>query len=79
MREVSSEKRRGGGSNLPADEDSGSDIEGCLGGGEHDDVGFHSDSDSTVMMSGNSPFVSKSARYNFLQRSGKQERSHSRH
>ena len=33
--------------------------------------GYHSDSDSTVMMSGNSPFVSKSVRYNFLSRSGK--------
>ena len=32
--------------------------------------GYHSDSDSTVMMSGNSPFVSKTARYNFLTRSG---------
>ena len=32
--------------------------------------GYHSDSDSTVMMSGNSPFVSKTARYNFLSRSG---------
>lgn len=32
--------------------------------------GYHSDSDSAVMMSGNSPFVSKSARYNFLSRSG---------
>merc|ERR1719320_2422832 len=31
--------------------------------------GYHSDSDSTVMMSGNSPFVSKSVRYNFLSRS----------
>ncbi|KAI9564615.1 hypothetical protein GHT06_008356 [Daphnia sinensis] len=31
--------------------------------------GYHSDSDSAVMMSGNSPFVSKSARYNFLSRS----------
>lgn len=31
--------------------------------------GYHSDSDSTVMMSGNSPFVSKTARYNFLSRS----------
>ena len=40
---------------------------------EDDDDGeedARSDSDSTVMMSGNSPFVSKSARYNFLQRSG---------
>jgi hypothetical protein len=33
--------------------------------------GYHSDSDSAVMMSGNSPFVSNSARYNFLSRSGK--------
>ena len=32
--------------------------------------GYHSDSDSTVMMSGNSPFVSKIARHNFLTRSG---------
>merc|ERR1712025_777597 len=31
--------------------------------------GYHSDSDSTVMMSGNSPFISKTARYNFLSRS----------
>ena len=37
--------------------------------------GYHSDSDSTVMMSGNSPFVSKTARYNFLSRSGEQEPS----
>ena len=78
MREVSSEKRRGGSRSLAADEDSGSDEE-CSGGGEGDDPssgGFHSDSDSTVMMSGNSPFVSKSARYNFLQRSGRQETSY---
>ena len=33
--------------------------------------GYHSDSDSAVMASGNSPFFSKSARYNFLSRSGK--------
>lgn len=34
-------------------------------------IDYHSDnSDSTIMMSGNSPFVSKSAKYNFLQRSG---------
>ncbi|XP_040568514.1 uncharacterized protein [Lepeophtheirus salmonis] len=33
--------------------------------------GYHSDSDSAIMMSGNSPFVSKSARYNFLSRSGR--------
>jgi hypothetical protein len=35
--------------------------------------GYHSDSDSAVMMSGNSPFVSNSARYNFLSRSGKKK------
>jgi len=39
------------------------------GGGSSDNSGYHSDSDSTVMMSGNSPFISKSARYNFLSRS----------
>ena len=44
----------------PMDESGGSDYSG-----------YHSDSDSTVMMSGNSPFISKSARYNFLSRSGK--------
>ena len=38
---------------------------------ENSDIsGYHSDSDSTVMMSGNSPFISKTARYNFLSRSG---------
>ncbi|KAJ1525255.1 hypothetical protein ONE63_010079 [Megalurothrips usitatus] len=31
--------------------------------------GYHSDSDSAIMMSGNSPYVSKRARYNFLTRS----------
>lgn len=36
--------------------------------------GYHSDSDSTVMMSGNSPFISKSARYNFLSRSGESQK-----
>ena len=38
--------------------------------GSSDVSGYHSDSDSTVMASGNSPFVPKSARYNFLSRSG---------
>ena len=39
---------------------------------ESSDVsGYHSDSDSAIMMSGNSPFVSKNARFNFLTRSGK--------
>jgi hypothetical protein len=32
--------------------------------------GYHSDSDSAIMMSGNSPYVSKRARHNFLSRSG---------
>ena len=40
------------------------------GGGSSDNSGYHSDSDSTVMMSGNSPFISKEARYSFLSRSG---------
>ncbi|CAB4067273.1 unnamed protein product [Lepeophtheirus salmonis] len=31
--------------------------------------GYHSDSESCVMTSGNSPFISKEARYNFLSRS----------
>ncbi|EEB10211.1 hypothetical protein Phum_PHUM025060 [Pediculus humanus corporis] len=31
--------------------------------------GYHSESDSAIMMSGNSPYVSKRARYNFLTRS----------
>lgn len=41
------------------DEGDGSDISG-----------YHSDSESAVMTSGNSPFISKEARYNFLSRSG---------
>jgi hypothetical protein len=32
--------------------------------------GYHSDSESAVMTSGNSPFISKEARYSFLSRSG---------
>ena len=40
---------------------------------EEEEDANRSDSDSTVMMSGNSPFVSKSARYNFLQRSGNEK------
>jgi len=43
---------------------------GILDESGSDYSGYHSDSDSTVMMSGNSPFISKSARYNFLSRSG---------
>ena len=35
--------------------------------------GYHSDSESCVMTSGNSPFISKEARFNFLSRSGKRE------
>lgn len=41
--------------------------------------GYHSDSDSAIMASGNSPFVSKSARYHFLTRSGKRASSFSSH
>lgn len=32
--------------------------------------GYHSDSDSAIMMSGNSPYVTKRARHNFISRSG---------
>ena len=40
--------------------------------GEGSDIsGYHSDSESAVMTSGNSPFISKEARYSFLSRSGK--------
>ena len=38
---------------------------------EEESLSYHSDSDSTIMMSGNSHFVSKAARYNFLSRSSK--------
>merc|ERR1719278_553613 len=38
--------------------------------GEGSDIsGYHSDSESAVMTSGNSPFISKEARYSFLSRS----------
>jgi hypothetical protein len=42
-------------------------------GGDFSDLsaGYHSDSESCVMTSGNSPFISKEARYNFLSRSGR--------
>ena len=40
--------------------------------------GYHSDSDSAIMMSGNSPYVSKRARHNFLSRSGNSLVSHSK-
>ena len=41
-------------------------------GGDGSDIsGYHSDSESAVMTSGNSPFISKEARYSFLSRSGK--------
>ncbi|KAI5715338.1 hypothetical protein M8J77_014386 [Diaphorina citri] len=40
-------------------------------GGDSSDIsGYHSDSDSAIMMSGNSPYVTKRARHNFLTRSG---------
>ena len=56
MREVAEDKE-------PEDED---------GGNGSDISGYHSDSESAVMTSGNSPFISKEARYSFLSRSGKQ-------
>ena len=40
-------------------------------GNGSDISGYHSDSESAVMTSGNSPFISKEARYSFLSRSGK--------
>ncbi len=41
--------------------------------GDSSDIsGYHSDSESAVMTSGNSPFISKEARYSFLSRSGKE-------
>ncbi len=41
--------------------------------GEGSDIsGYHSDSESAVMTSGNSPFISKEARYSFLSRSGEE-------
>ena len=56
LREVMEES----GWEFTADEDDGSDVSG-----------YHSDSDSAIMMSGNSPYVTKHARFNFLTRSGK--------
>ena len=41
------------------------------GGNGSDISGYHSDSESAVMTSGNSPFISKEARYSFLSRSGR--------
>jgi len=55
MREVAEEA----GESLAVYEDDSSDLSG-----------YHSDSDSAIMTSGNSPFVSPRARYNFLSRSG---------
>ena len=47
------------------------DGEPTIGEDEESDVsGYHSDSDSAIMMSGNSPYVTKHARFNFLTRSG---------
>ncbi|XP_042211919.1 uncharacterized protein LOC121859237 isoform X2 [Homarus americanus] len=48
----------GGGPGAAGGDDEGSDVSG-----------YHSDSDSTIMMSGNSPYVTKHARFNFLTRS----------
>merc|ERR1719400_2229071 len=49
-------------------EDKGS-VEEEDGGNGSDISGYHSDSESAVMTSGNSPFISKEARYSFLSRS----------
>ncbi|TRY74938.1 hypothetical protein TCAL_04579 [Tigriopus californicus] len=58
MREVHEDVRKCPSGNPMDEEDSNSDYSG-----------YHSDTDSAVMMSGNSPFISKDARYSFLQRS----------
>jgi hypothetical protein len=53
----------------------GKEVGACLDEFEDDSSdlsGYHSDSDSAIMTSGNSPFVTPRARYNFLSRSGKQ-------
>ncbi|XP_060880536.1 uncharacterized protein LOC132952291 [Metopolophium dirhodum] len=39
--------------------------------------GYHSDSDSAIMMSGNSPYVTKRARHNFISRSVRSSSNHS--
>ena len=81
MREVTTDERRAYNNTSVYDKQGGgggcSDIGGSPGATavrhheeDEDEEDPKSDSDSTVMMSGNSPFVSKSARYNFLQRSG---------
>ena len=46
---------------------------GDVNGGGDLSAGYHSDSESCVMTSGNSPFISKEARYNFLSRSGREK------
>ncbi len=82
MREVSSEGRHYVGelsSSSPADTSMSTAVV-LLGSSEgyhseEEEEGEEEDSDSTVMMSGNSPFVPKSARYNFLQRSGESHMS----
>ena len=56
------------------DKDDLDDVVGEVNGeGNTSDIsaGYHSDSESCVMTSGNSPFISKEARYNFLSRSGR--------
>ena len=62
--EIEEEKSVDGGDNatLPGDVD---DVDDLV-----DLSGYHSDSESCVMTSGNSPFISKEARFNFLSRSG---------
>ena len=64
---VSDEKQKG----FAAGKDYIETMENDENDNDEEDLSYHSDSDSTVMMSGNSPFVSKAARYNFLSRSSK--------
>lgn len=66
IKEIAEDKKGGGGGE---DEDFDGDGEGDL---SDVSAGYHSDSESCVMTSGNSPFISKEARYNFLSRSGKE-------
>ena len=52
------------------DKDVDIDMDEEVGNGSDVSAGYHSDSESAVMTSGNSPFISKEARYSFLSRSG---------
>ncbi len=64
-----------GGLSLPGGLDALAEVDDVVVDEEEDDDldsnGYHSDSESCVMTSGNSPFISKEARYHFLSRSGR--------